>query len=126
VSHSSKSPAGGQITGAPFITLVDVDGFAVPSAERDIPHVEPDPTDPADWPAWCDDWYWEPTDPAEASAAAAALEDLPLPALCGGSDEAFVPSEADWADYRAWCAEVDAREEIAAAEAAHNPMWGYE
>ncbi|HWD08135.1 MAG TPA: hypothetical protein VHA57_03465, partial [Actinomycetota bacterium] len=49
----------------PIVTLVDIDGFAVPSCEKDIPHVEPDPNDPADWPAWTDNWYWEPTDPAD-------------------------------------------------------------
>lgn len=94
----------------PVLTLVDLDGFAVPVAEKDIPHVEPDPTDPADWPAWTDDWFWETTDPADLAAADAALEDLELPPLSGGAP-AYEPTAEDLADYHAWSEELDRRRE---------------
>ena len=48
-------------TGAPYIHLVDIDGFDVPLAERfDGP--EPDPTDPAQWPESNDVDGWHDVD----------------------------------------------------------------
>jgi hypothetical protein len=72
----------------PFVTLVDVDGFAVPAGEKDISDVPPpDESDPADWPAWTDNWFWEPTEPEAsgdaAELAAAALQDPPSLAAPG-------------------------------------------
>ena len=148
--------AAGNITGAPFITLVNADGFAVPDCERHTPVPDPDPTEPADWPAWTDNWHWEPTELAvtydDEAAALGALEDLPwpdddapdadphiafpglapladrpgLPALCGGSPEPYVPTEEDWTDYRASCADVEARDAARRAEDTRAPLWGYE
>ena len=46
--------------------------------------------DPAEWPAWTEDWRWEPTPDEVLSLDAAAVE-------------RFQPSERDWADYRDWC-----------------------
>jgi hypothetical protein len=112
VSYSTTAGHPVQITTAPLVTLVDVDGLAVPSCEKDIPHVEPDPTDPADWPSWTDNYFWETTDDDArldarlGALAAAALEDLPLPGLEPGRYE---PSAADLADYHAWSEDLERR-----------------
>jgi hypothetical protein len=122
------------------ITLVDLDGGPVPIWERDAPIGPPfDPdeeSDPADWPAWCDNWLWEPTDDAgdgDRSIPAGAvlvppelldLAELGLAPIAGGGP--FEPTQSDWDDYAAWAREVDARQEIEAAEDRMNPMWGYE
>jgi hypothetical protein len=38
------------------VHLVDADGYDVPVTEKDgVPH---DPTDPACWPDWTDNWHW--------------------------------------------------------------------
>jgi hypothetical protein len=50
--------------------------------------------DPAAWPAWTT------TEPTPISALAAGFE---LPALSGGSPEAYEPTDADWSDYHAYC-----------------------
>ena len=68
---------------------------------------------------------------AEMDAAVAAhdewLSSVPsLPPVAGGGPEPFEPTAEDWADYRRWAEELDAREELRAAEERHNPMWGYE
>jgi hypothetical protein len=119
MNHTTP-PLAGNITGAPFITLVDAEGFAVSPGEKNIPEpFPPDPADPADWPAWTDNWHYEPTDRDLADMAAAALEDLEIPAIAGGSPDAYVPTDEDWADFHAWCAEVEARD-------ARNPIYGYE
>src|SRR4051794_27938156 len=71
----------------PLINLVDPDGFDAPCYESlSIPH---DPTDPQDWPAWTDSWFWETgTDPLPAMTAEeraefedwlASVDDFPTP-----------------------------------------------
>jgi hypothetical protein len=98
----------------PQVTLVDIHGN---------PIVPPDPTDPANWPAACDNHFWQVTDPEELAALEAAelerleeLADAPptsqedrwaqwliessLPPLSGGAPEPYEPTEADWAAYR--------------------------
>jgi hypothetical protein len=119
------------------ISLVDLDGGPVPIWAKDAPVVPPfDPdeeSDPADWPSWTDNWRWVPTaddiDDADCSIPVDAIlvppELLELAAIAGGAPE-FVPSASDWADYHAWCDEVDRREELRAAEQNRNPEFGYE
>lgn len=114
----------------PIVTLVDIEGFGVPDCERYTPTCPPDPTDRAD-----------------VEAAAAMLEDLPMPGLEAEPYEpsaedladyhrwslelearrlgmaAYEPTAEDWADYRQWAAELEAR--TAAARMA-DPIYGYE
>jgi hypothetical protein len=54
------------------IHLVDVDGFDVPTGEKNLP--PHDPTDPANWPAWTDNWFWECEPDERAALEALALE----------------------------------------------------
>jgi hypothetical protein len=96
------------------VHLVDIDGFDVPVGEKDLP--PHDPTDPANWPAWTDNFYWEcePAVMAELEAAAIAEEcdrcDAP-PSFSqwldsqggiaweeGGLDDPFARAEAEDAD----------------------------
>src|SRR4051794_33755615 len=84
--------------------LCDVDGFAIPFAADDAViecgACDPEYGDPAEWPAWTDaDIVWLNENPT-------------LPPLSGGSPEPFVPTAADWADYEAFCREVDQRYEM--------------
>jgi hypothetical protein len=121
----------GQLIGPPFIALVDLDGFAVPVGEKDIPHVEPDPTDPADWPPSADDWFWSTgpeigLEPADSDAPDAARSCrfpgvMALPPISGGSPDAqpFEPSRSDWDDYSRWARDLESR--YAAAEASRVP-----
>jgi hypothetical protein len=45
------------------------------SVTRETDPVEPMPADPAEWPAWTDNWFWEISDPCEvAELEAEALE----------------------------------------------------
>jgi hypothetical protein len=114
----------------PQVHLVDVDGCDVPLTER-FEGPEPDAGDPAEWPAWTDDWYWE-VDPDEVAELHAlelerveALADGPhpsvgeaiwaqmaegsLPPIAGGApDEPFEPSAEDLADYAVWSERLDA------------------
>lgn len=136
--RAAGEPIPPRITGAPWVNLVGIDGCGVPDCERYTPTCPPDPTDPADWPAWTDHWFWEPTE---------MLEDLPMPGLEAEPYEpsaedladyhrwslelearrlgmaAYEPTAEDWADYRQWAAELEAR--TAAARMA-DPIYGYE
>jgi hypothetical protein len=81
---------------------VDTEGFDVPLIERAEFNPEPDPADPAEWPAWTDNWRWslgsEPGDShwhemmAEGSTPVATEE----------------PTAADKADLDDWLAQIDA------------------
>jgi hypothetical protein len=62
------------------VHLVDTEGFDVPVGEKDLP--PHDPTDPACWPAWTDNFFWEISDPTEV----AELERLALEAECDRRD----------------------------------------
>lgn len=44
----------GQLTGPPYITLVDIDGCPVGVGEKDIPDVQPEPSLADRWPRWTD------------------------------------------------------------------------
>jgi hypothetical protein len=72
------------------VTLVDPEGFLVPLVEKST-DPEPDPTDPANWPAWTDNWFWEVSDPTEV----AELEALALEAETDRYDAA--DSDSQWA-----------------------------
>jgi hypothetical protein len=115
-----------QIIGPPFITCVDLDGHQTPVTELwSGPSEGIDPTDPAAWPAWTDNWYWE-TDAADVAALEAEererladLCDAPdaawhrmmaesIPAISGGAP--FEPSPEDWEDYRRAFDEIDRRQ----------------
>src|SRR5437868_3668414 len=79
--------------------LVDpIDGLDVPLIER-FEGPEPDPTDAAEWPEWCDNWFWEPTD-------AAALAELEAAATAADADLADAPRPATQADRRAFQTDV--------------------
>jgi hypothetical protein len=137
-----------QITIAPMVRLVDLDGNPVPDCERHVPTCPPDPDDPAEWPESndVDGWHWETgpeLDPGDVDAAAAALEDLPFPdapdadpalafpgiapliermgimPVSGGAPEPFEPTAEDLADYGRWSAELDARRDQVAFYATH-------
>jgi hypothetical protein len=129
MNHTAKSTA---ITLYPTVVCVGPDGERVPEHERDVPHVEPDPTDPMDWPAWTDNWFWGTTEgPDEPPDGPDGDPHCRFPGTPG-----FEPSEQDLADLAAWSAEVEARRdwadhvaEIRAAEEARNPvelLYGYE
>jgi hypothetical protein len=64
---------------AQLVHLVDLDGFDVPCTER-AHGPEPDPTDPANWPSWTDDWYWSTTRPDASGALVSSLGDRLLEA----------------------------------------------
>lgn len=84
----------------------------------------PDLRDPHDWPAEGPDG--PDGDPAIAFPGIAPLaERMALAPICGGSEDAepFTPSEADWEDYRAWAAEIEARASLARM---CDPLYGYE
>jgi hypothetical protein len=126
--YSTASPARGQITGPPYITLVDLDGFPIGVGEKNVPEpMPPDPTDQADWPADTDNWHWETDElvdedlalaaafdvamerfeelhpvPAVLPVSFAAPEAWPLPISGGAPDDRpeFIPTAEDWADYR--------------------------
>jgi hypothetical protein len=56
---------------------------------------------PAEWPAWCDDWCYEPTEapPVVDQADIEWLNNNPvLPPIAGGAPEPFEPSDQDWDD----------------------------
>jgi hypothetical protein len=53
-SQAVASKTDGQATGYPMVCLVDIDGFRVPSCERDIPDIQPEPCAADRWPAWTD------------------------------------------------------------------------
>jgi hypothetical protein len=99
----------------PTVHLVDLAGN--PVAELDL-------TDPLNWPASTDDWFWCVDDATAAELEEAELtallndDDAPhpaeadqlwaqmmveasLPPVCGGAPTPFVPSPQDWADYYA-------------------------
>jgi hypothetical protein len=81
-----------QITGPPFITCVDLDGFQVPRTELwDGPSEEIDPTHPASWPAWTDNFFWEVSDDERAALEAEALE-----AECDRRDAVDAPGNRPW------------------------------
>jgi hypothetical protein len=104
------------------VHLVDAEGFDVPVSEKDnVPH---DPTDPADWPAWTDNWFWE-VEPFERAALEQAafdeacdIVDSPspseerwlalmwsgLPPVAGGAPEY---TAADRSDLEAWLDQLD-------------------
>jgi hypothetical protein len=93
------------------VTLVNPDG---------TPCVPLDPSDPASWPSWCDNHYWEISDPDEVAELQALehdrLEELAdaatpserllatlavesaLPPISGGAP--YEPTEEDWNDAR--------------------------
>jgi hypothetical protein len=140
MSDSITNDTAPQYTTFPAIVCVDVHGDRVPEHSRDVPEITPDPTDPADWPAWVDNWFWgttegpdEPPDGPDGDAwtafpGAPPLAERLAPIVGGapGEERPFEPSEGDWQDYRDWCEEVDRREELKALEDRCDPMWGYE
>src|SRR5579875_2605128 len=90
--HSTDSSVRGQITGAPTISLVDLDGLAVPCYEVDAPIVPPpgddDESDPSTWPAWTDDARWgspRPPPPRRAGREAGPPWRDTGPPTCGPS-----------------------------------------
>jgi len=84
------------------------------------------PAVPYDSAEWGDDGPDDSDRSVPADAVLVPPELLELAPICGGGPKPFEPSDEDLTDYAAWSAELDAREEIRAAEDAHNPMWGYE
>jgi hypothetical protein len=100
--------------------LCDTEGFAIPFTADDrvieCGCNDPDHGEPANWPEWTDAWFWEPgpedMSPTAADIAWLAVNSI-LPPLSGGAPEPFVPTAADWADYHAFCREVDERHELA-------------
>ena len=84
-------------------------------------HPWPIPTRPED-----DDDRTIPPDAELVPPEVLELAAAGLAPIAGGAPEPFIPSAADWEDYRRWADETDAREELRAPEARHNPMWGYE
>jgi hypothetical protein len=65
----------GQITGPPYITLVDLDGHPVPSGEKGLP--PHDPFDPETWPESIevDAIHYEISDPFDRAALEQAAFD---------------------------------------------------
>jgi hypothetical protein len=75
---------------------LDVDGYEIDSATREIAEI--------------DTWF-------ASQADVAWLNENPiLPPIAGGSPEPYIPTAADWADYEAFCREVDERYELARME----------
>lgn len=91
---TSASP---RTTGAPWITLVDIEGFAVPDCERYSPVCPPDPAEMGAeaWGAWADVWRYE----------------LGPEPIDDDDYEDIGPTAADWAEYGRYSAELDARRE---------------
>jgi hypothetical protein len=81
-------------------------------------HLRPVDADGFELPPWENPYFAiPPAEPTEASPDDVAwLNTHPLPAIAGGSPGPFVPTAADWADYRAFCREVDERAELARME----------
>jgi hypothetical protein len=118
MNHSTASSAG-TITGPPYVTLVDIDGYAVPSCEKDIP--DPPTFESAEeWGAWADCYRYElgaawadgpdapDADPRIAFPGIASLaERLSIPPVSGGAP--YEPDERDLADYGRWSEELDRR-----------------
>jgi hypothetical protein len=69
----------------PSVHLVDIDGFDVPSTEKDLEQVSYD--DPARWPWWTDLDAWTTIAP-----------------ISGGAPE---PSAADRREFESWLATID-------------------
>jgi hypothetical protein len=129
MSSLSQTADRRQITGPPFITCVDLDGFQVPRTELwDGPSEAIDPTHPASWPAWTDNFFSEISDPTEVAelelAEVERITDIldgprpsvgeamwaqlmiegSLPPISGGAPEY---TAADRADLEAWLEQVD-------------------
>jgi hypothetical protein len=51
---TGRDPILGQVTGPPYITLVDIHGCPVGVGEKDIPEVDREPCPADSWPAWTD------------------------------------------------------------------------
>jgi hypothetical protein len=85
-------------------------------------HLRPVDADGFELPPWENPYFAIPDDdqvePVDAPTAADVewLNANPLPAIAGGSPGPFVPTTADWADYHAFCREVDQRDELARME----------
>jgi hypothetical protein len=62
-------------------------------------------------PPWDNPFFTIPDDVEPSEADAAWLNENPPP-VAGGSPGPFVPTAADWADYHAWCRQVDERAEL--------------
>jgi hypothetical protein len=92
------------------VHLVDTNGHDVPCTERRF-DPEPDASDPACWPSWCDNWHWELTpDNLALMEAIYDIVDAPqahemrrkaldVPPISGGG---FEPSEEDLAELAEW------------------------
>jgi hypothetical protein len=156
MNHTTNNGAIAQITAAPMVRCVNIDGSPVPEWERDIPFIEPDPTDPLDWPGWTDNFFWEATDmsafeawfraddadedaraqisgeaPDGADIVRRMIEAGTLQPVSGGAPdddepEPFIPSALDWDDYRCWDEECDARDEASRREIECSLQFGYE
>jgi hypothetical protein len=145
VSQSTTNGPAVQVTGPPYITLVDIDGYAIPSCDKDIPEVRREPCPADSWPRWTDfvavklggrdfehriggtkfgDCYVAALVRADDRAdgfeeAMDALDaELPLPPVSGGSPEPFTPSEEDWHEYREHFDRVERSDP--------ELLWGYE
>jgi hypothetical protein len=92
--------------------LCDTDGFAIPFSLDDevieAPACDPDAGDPAEWPSWCDEHRWEPSD--EDCRWAAEHFELP-PA----DDDQVERSDADWDELHAQTYGGITDEDLAAA-----------
>jgi hypothetical protein len=73
--------------------------------------------DPADWPAWTDNWHWTPTDPDGFDAAMEAVDvTMPLPDCPDLRDPSDWPAEPGPLEYPSEDDERSYRE----------MFWGYE
>jgi hypothetical protein len=84
------------------------------------------PAVPFDSAEWGEDGPDDGDRSIPADAVLVPPELLELAPIVGGAPESFTPTDEDLADYAAWSAELDAREEIGRMEEVRNPMWGYE
>lgn len=68
-------------------------------------------------PEWENPYFAIPDqgEPTEADHAWLAANPI-LPPIAGGSPEPYIPTAQDWADYEAFCREVDQRHEQARME----------
>jgi hypothetical protein len=89
VNHSTTTPALGDLIPASMVCLVDLDGLAVPTAEKDIPEVRPDPTPADSWPRWTDLAEVGLGPPPSDAARFAAFAGARLAAILVGDDDAM-------------------------------------
>jgi hypothetical protein len=129
VAHAGRH---GTPFGSPYLHAGDEAGASAAFVDA----MEPVPYDSIDWgavvPPELEDWADGPDsppipgragriDPAARRRWQAA--ELGVAPISGGAPEPFEPSEADWADYRRYAEELEARAALARGDEA---LYGYE